>query len=83
MSLTGFHPFWDKNILQNLQAVANQGCHLEGSSPYRGIAGREVYCTFKLNDFLADSGRFFIAQFPATAQILAPIRPLMNFYYGE
>jgi len=27
-------------------------------------------------------GRFFIAQFPATAQILAPIRPLMNFYYG-
>jgi hypothetical protein len=38
MALTGFHPLWDKNLSQNLQAIADQGCHLEGSSPYKGIA---------------------------------------------
>jgi hypothetical protein len=41
MSLTGFHPLRDKIISQNLQAVADQGCHLEGSSPYK----RTLYCT--------------------------------------
>jgi hypothetical protein len=44
MSLTGFHPLWDKIISQNLQAVADQGCHLEGSSPYKGTAYKGVYC---------------------------------------
>jgi hypothetical protein len=34
MSLTGFQPLWDKILSQNLQAVADQGCHLEGSSPF-------------------------------------------------
>jgi hypothetical protein len=38
MSLTGFHLLWDKILSQNLQAVADQGCHLEGSSPYKGTA---------------------------------------------
>jgi hypothetical protein len=28
MSLTGFHTLWDKILSQNLQAVADQGCHL-------------------------------------------------------
>jgi hypothetical protein len=36
MSLTNFHPLWDKILSQNLQALADQGCHLEGSSLYRG-----------------------------------------------
>jgi hypothetical protein len=35
MSLTGFHPSWHKTLSQNLQAVADQGCHLGGSSPYK------------------------------------------------
>jgi hypothetical protein len=45
MSLTGFHPFWDAILSQNLQAVADQGCYLEGSSPYKGppIGGYTVY----------------------------------------
>jgi hypothetical protein len=43
MPLTGFHPSWDKFLSQNLQAVADQGCHLEGSSPYKGTAYRGVY----------------------------------------
>jgi hypothetical protein len=34
--LTGFHPFWDEILSQNLQAVADQGCHLEEFSPYKG-----------------------------------------------
>jgi hypothetical protein len=38
MSLTGFHHLWGKNISQNIQAVADQGCHLEGSSPFMGTA---------------------------------------------
>jgi hypothetical protein len=42
MSLTGFHPLWDKILSQNLQAVADQGCHLKGSSPHKGIAYRGV-----------------------------------------
>jgi hypothetical protein len=44
MSLTGFHPLWDKILSQNPQAVADQGCHLEGSSPIRGplIRGKTV-----------------------------------------
>jgi hypothetical protein len=44
MSLTGFHPLWNKILSQNLQAVADQGCHLEGSSTYKGTAYRRVYC---------------------------------------
>jgi hypothetical protein len=40
MSLTGFHPLWDKILSQNLQAVADQGCHSEGSSPCKGTAYR-------------------------------------------
>jgi hypothetical protein len=44
MSLTGFHPLWDKILSQILQTVADQGCHLEGSSPYKGTAYRGVYC---------------------------------------
>jgi hypothetical protein len=40
MSLTGFHPLWDKIISQNPQAVADQGCHLQGSSPSKGTAYR-------------------------------------------
>jgi hypothetical protein len=38
MSLTGFHPLYDMILSQNLQAVADQGCHLEGSSPHQGTA---------------------------------------------
>jgi hypothetical protein len=34
MSLTGFYPLWDKILSQNLQVVADQGCHLEVISPY-------------------------------------------------
>jgi hypothetical protein len=45
MSLTGFHPLRDKLILKNLQAVADLGCHLEGSSPLKGFAYRGVYCS--------------------------------------
>jgi hypothetical protein len=41
MSLTGIHPLWDKILSQNLQAVADQGCHLEGSSLNKGTAYRE------------------------------------------
>jgi hypothetical protein len=44
MSLTGFHPLWDKILSQNLQAVADQGFHSDGSSPYKGNAYRRVYC---------------------------------------
>jgi hypothetical protein len=44
MSLTGFHPLWDKILSQNLQAVADQGCHLKGSSPHKRTAYRGVYC---------------------------------------
>jgi hypothetical protein len=36
MSLTGFHPLWDKILSQNLQAVADHGCHFEGSPLYKG-----------------------------------------------
>jgi hypothetical protein len=45
MSLTRFHHFWDTILSQNLQAVANQTCRLEGSSPYKGplIGGYTVY----------------------------------------
>jgi hypothetical protein len=44
MSLTGSHPLWEKIFTQKLQAVADQGCHLEGSSSYKGTAYRGVYC---------------------------------------
>jgi hypothetical protein len=47
MSLTGFQPLWDKMLSQNLQAVADQGCHLEGFSPYKGTAYRGVHCIKK------------------------------------
>jgi hypothetical protein len=47
MSLTGFHPLWDKILSQNQQAVADQGCHLEGSSPYKGTAYRGVHCNWE------------------------------------
>jgi hypothetical protein len=40
MSLTGFHLLWDKILSQNLQAVGDQGCHLEGFAPYKGTANR-------------------------------------------
>jgi hypothetical protein len=39
VSLTSFHPLWDKDLSQNLHAVADQGCHPEGSlsgNAYRG-----------------------------------------------
>jgi hypothetical protein len=45
MSLTGFHPLWDTILSQNLKAVADQGCQLEGSSPHKGTAYRGVFCT--------------------------------------
>jgi hypothetical protein len=53
MSLTGFHPSWDTILSHNLQAVADQGCHLEGchlegSSPYKKTAYRGVYCTLHM-----------------------------------
>jgi hypothetical protein len=44
ISLTGFHPIWDKILSQNLQAVADQGCQLEGSSPYKGAAYSSSIC---------------------------------------
>jgi hypothetical protein len=55
MSLSWFHPFWDKILSQNLQAVADQGCHLVGSSRYKGTAYRGVYCTC---DYLRPSHKF-------------------------
>jgi hypothetical protein len=45
MSLTGFYPIWDKILSQNLQAVADQGGHFKGSSPYKGTACRGINCT--------------------------------------
>jgi hypothetical protein len=48
MSFTGFHPLWDKILSQKLQAVADQGCHLEGSSLYKGTAYEGVYCIGKI-----------------------------------
>jgi hypothetical protein len=45
MLLTGFHALWDKILSQNLQAVADQRCHLKGSSPHKGIAYRGFYCS--------------------------------------
>jgi hypothetical protein len=48
MSLTGLHSLWDKIFSQKLQAVADQGCHLEGSSPCKRSAYRGSYCS-KLN----------------------------------
>jgi hypothetical protein len=42
MSLTGFHPLWDEILSQNLQAVADQGCHLGGYSPGPLIRGYTV-----------------------------------------
>jgi hypothetical protein len=36
----------DKIISQNLQAVADQGCHLEGSSPFNDIAYNGVYILY-------------------------------------
>jgi hypothetical protein len=44
MSLTGFHPLLDKSLSQNLQAVADQGCYLQGSSPYNGTAYEGTVC---------------------------------------
>jgi hypothetical protein len=44
ISLTGFYPLWDKIHPLNPRAVADQGCHLEGSSPYKGTAYRGMYC---------------------------------------
>ena len=32
---------------------------------------------------LMRAGRYFFFQFPIAAQILSPIRPLLNIYYGE
>jgi hypothetical protein len=40
--------FCDKILSKNLQAVAYQGYHLEGSSSYKRTAYREVYCTLNL-----------------------------------
>jgi hypothetical protein len=48
MSLARFLRLWDKILSQNLQAVADQGCHLEGSSSHKGTAYRGVYCTWQL-----------------------------------
>jgi hypothetical protein len=58
MSLTGFHPLWDKILSQNLQAVADQGCHLEGSSPVKGTAyrGYTVQCGFRKGVALRSMG---------------------------
>jgi hypothetical protein len=44
MSLTGFRPLWDKILSQNLQAVADQGRHFKGCSPFKGTAYRGVCC---------------------------------------
>jgi hypothetical protein len=43
-SLTGFHRLWDKILSQSLQAVTDHRCHLEGSSPNKWTAYREVHC---------------------------------------
>jgi hypothetical protein len=56
MSLTGFHPLWDEILSQNLQAVADQGCHLEESSPCKKTAYRGIYCSFKVGFFRAFEG---------------------------
>jgi hypothetical protein len=44
-SLTEFHPLQDEILSQNLQVIADQVCHLEGSSPYKGTNSRGVYCS--------------------------------------
>jgi hypothetical protein len=57
MSLVGFHMLWDKILLQNLQAVADQGCHLEGSSPDKETAYRGVYCrSIAIDTFMCELG---------------------------
>jgi hypothetical protein len=43
--LQGFTPDGIRFSHITLQAVADQGCHSEGSSPYKGTAYRGVYCT--------------------------------------
>jgi hypothetical protein len=47
MSLTWFHLLWDKMLSQNVQAVADQGYHSQGSSPYKATAYRGVQCILK------------------------------------
>jgi hypothetical protein len=44
MPLTGFRPLWKKILSRNLQSVADQGCHLKGSSLYKGTVYRGRYC---------------------------------------
>jgi hypothetical protein len=51
MSHTRFQPSWDEKLSQNLQAVADQGCHLEGSSPYKGTDYRAVYCNYIIREY--------------------------------
>jgi hypothetical protein len=50
MSLTGFHTLWDKILTQNLQAVADQECNLEGSSPFKETAIEGYTVTSLLGD---------------------------------
>jgi hypothetical protein len=46
-------PLMRYGSLENLLAVANQGCHLEGSSPYKGTAYRKVYCIVSMAERVA------------------------------
>jgi hypothetical protein len=59
MSLTGFHLSWDMILSQNMQAVADQGCHSEGSSLYKGgpLIGGILYQNKYLYAVLTNSKR--------------------------
>jgi hypothetical protein len=65
MSLTGFHPLWDKILSQNPQAVADQGCQLEGSSSYKGTAYR---------------GGWYCIGFPLKAVLLSKFDGMLRVY---
>jgi hypothetical protein len=53
MSLTRFHPLEKKILSQNLQAVADQGCHLKGFSLIRApLIGGYTVLQFAHNDVI-------------------------------
>jgi hypothetical protein len=56
MSLIGFHPLLDEILSQNLPVVADQGCHLEGSSSYKGTAYKEYTVVLSSETDTAVSG---------------------------
>jgi hypothetical protein len=46
MSLKGFHSLQDKILSQKVQAVADQGCQIEGFAPYKWTAYRGLITVY-------------------------------------